>query len=98
MIVEYNLIIELDGNQHFNQVSNWKSCEEVQNNDVYKMKKACENNYSMIRILQMDVYLNKHDWENRLKKSIVKYKKPNIIYICDNNEYDVQKTKFKELL
>src|SRR5204863_31458 len=34
---DFDIIIELDGPQHFSQVSNWKSPEKTQNNDVYKM-------------------------------------------------------------
>jgi hypothetical protein len=50
------IIIELDGLQHFKQVSNWKSPDDNLINDKYKMKCVNENNYSIIRILQDDVY------------------------------------------
>ena len=54
-IEENNIIIELDGAQHFRQVRNWKSPEEQFENDKYKEKCANENSYSVIRLLQEDV-------------------------------------------
>jgi hypothetical protein len=54
------------------------------------MKCANENNFSIIRILQMDIYKNKYDWLNELKINIEKIINDNIIqniYMCKNNEY-----------
>ena len=39
---ELNIIIELDGNQHFFQVNNWNSPEITQATDKMKMKLANE--------------------------------------------------------
>ena len=39
-IKDLNLIIELDGKQHFNQVSNWRNPEITQSIDIYKMNKV----------------------------------------------------------
>ena len=61
VIEEYKVIIELDGIQHFKQVSNWDSPEETQLRDKYKMEKANANGYSVIRILQDDVYNDKYN-------------------------------------
>jgi len=85
------LIIELDGPQHFRQISTWKSPEEQNKSDLYKMKCANENNFSVIRILQEDVYDDKFDWLNELKDNIEKIKKDKKvqnIYMCKNNEYE----------
>ncbi len=49
-------IIEMDGGQHFRQVSNWLPHTETQQRDVYKMRKAAEAGYRVIRILQTDVW------------------------------------------
>ncbi len=57
----YKIIIELDGSQHFIQVSNWKASDENLINDKYKMKCANDNNYSVIRIIQYNVYNDKYD-------------------------------------
>ena len=90
-IPELKTIIELDGNQHFKQVMNWKSPEENQVTDRYKMKCANENGYSVIRILQTDVLYDKYNWKEELLDNIEKIKKDNVvqnIYMCKNNEYE----------
>ena len=89
VIEPLKLIIELDGGQHFKQVSNWKPYEETQKTDIYKMQQAIKNGYSIIRLLQEDVFNDKNDWENKLKESIeLITENPTCIYICSNNEYD----------
>ena len=90
-ILEYKIIIELDGLQHFIQVMNWKIPEEQQETDKFKEKCANENGYSIIRILQPDVFDDKYDWKTELLNNIEKIKIDiNIqnIYMCKNNEYD----------
>lgn len=69
-IPELNLIIELDGRQHAIQVWNWTSPKEQQERDIYKMKKAIENDLSIIRIYQVDVAKDINDWENKLVNAI----------------------------
>lgn len=88
----YKIIIELDGLQHFKQVSNWKSPNNNLINDKYKMNCANNNNYSIIRILQDDVYNNSYDWLNELDnniKKIIKENKIQNIFLCKNNEYTI---------
>jgi very-short-patch-repair endonuclease len=80
---EYNVMIELDGPQHFKQVSNWKSPEETQKTDKYKMECANKNGYSVIRLLQEDVFNDKNNWKIKLKNAIKKYNKPTNIFIGD---------------
>ena len=70
LIKDYNLLIELDGRQHFTQVSNWDDPKITQERDIFKIKKALENNYSIIRLLQTDVYYDKNNWKNILKNMI----------------------------
>ncbi len=89
-IEEYKIIIELDGKQHFHQVRNWWSPEEQLQNDLYKEKCANDNNYSIIRLLQEDVFYNKYDWLNRLCFTILLIKDSGNIenhYLCLNDEY-----------
>ncbi len=76
---DYNIIIELDGNQHFIQVMNWASPESQFKRDIYKMKCANKNGYSIIRISQMDVLSDKIDWYLILSESINEIKEKNII-------------------
>ena len=92
VISDLKIIIELDGEQHFTQVSSWKSPEFTQERDIYKMKCANENGYSVIRILQDDVYNNKYDWLNELKlyiEKIISEKKVQNIFMCKKNEYKI---------
>jgi len=73
LLEEFKLFIELDGAQHFEQVSNWKSPEETQIVDKFKMECALENGYSIIRIKQDDVWNNKIDWKEILLNNIKQY-------------------------
>jgi very-short-patch-repair endonuclease len=80
-IENLKIIIELDGAQHFKQISNWQSPEDTQERDKIKMKCALENNYSVIRIKQEDVWFDRIDWKNVLFNSIKMYKTPSIIML-----------------
>ena len=54
------------------------------------MKCANENYFSMIRILQNDVYKDKYHWLSELISNIEKITNENRvqnIYMCKNNEY-----------
>ena len=56
------------------------------------MKCANDNNYSVIRILQEDVFYDSYDWLSELNdniKNIIKNKKVQNIYMCKDNEYDI---------
>ena len=76
LIEKYKIIIELDGRQHFEQVSNWENPKNVQKNDMHKMKKAIHNGYTIIRLLQNDVYNNKNNWKKNLIDNIKYHKNP----------------------
>ena len=92
VLAEDNIIIELDGIQHFEQVSNWQAPEETHLNDVYKMKCANENGYSVIRLLQTDVFYDTYDWLTELRENIEKIKleqRVQIMYMCKDNEYAI---------
>jgi very-short-patch-repair endonuclease len=90
-IPEYKIIIELDGVQHFQQVSNWSSPEEQFENDKFKEECANNNGYSVIRLLQEDVMNDTYDWVKELCDAIEEIKSSNEItnvYLSKNNEYD----------
>jgi very-short-patch-repair endonuclease/DNA-directed RNA polymerase subunit RPC12/RpoP len=90
VIEENKIIIEIDGIQHVKQVSNWKSPEHNKFWDLYKMKCANENGFSIIRILQDDIYRNKYDWVQEISKNIEKLTKDTKvqnIYMCKKDEY-----------
>jgi hypothetical protein len=67
---EQNILIELDGRQHFKQVSNWRSPEKTYAIDLYKMQCAIDHNISVIRLVQEEVLENKLDWKTELEENI----------------------------
>ena len=87
---EQKIILECDGESHWKQVAKWKSPEHNKARDLYKMKCANEHEYSMIRIIQEDVFKDKYDWLKELLENIEKIileKRVQNIYMCKNNEY-----------
>ena len=91
VIPEYKIIIELDGPQHFQQISNWSSPEEQFENDKYKENCANDNWYSVIRVLQEDVFYDTYDWVKELCETIEEIKNGDEVanvYLCKNGEYD----------
>jgi len=88
---EYKIIIELDGDQHFKQVSNWGCPEEIRKRDIYKMDCANKNGYTVIRIYQLDVWMDKNNWLNRLIECIKIYESPNRIFISSGEHYNNHK-------
>lgn len=77
-------IIEMDGVQHFKQVSNWLDPEETLQRDVFKTKKAEEAGYKVIRILQQDVYHATDEW---LDKNL------NVAIQCDERDHTYISTR-----
>jgi len=66
------VIVEIDGPQHFRQISNWTSPLENQKRDFLKEKLTIKNNMSMIRVLQQDVRSNKINWRKFISETINK--------------------------
>ena len=88
MIPELHVIIELDGPQHFMQISSWSSPETQHDNDVEKIMHAVDNGYRVIRIVQEDVLNDKYDWYSELYDNIIN-SKASVSFMCKNNEYDL---------
>lgn len=89
-----NIIIELDGDQHFKQISNWKPYMETVKNDIIKTKYLLDNGYHLIRIYQPWVWNDRNNWRNLLKDSInflYNEEDPQIIYIGEDSLYDTHK-------
>ncbi len=85
---DQKIIIELDGRQHFQQVRNWTTPDLQRSRDLYKMECAKINGYSIIRILQEDVWNDTYDWIEELCYNIDKSKyNDHYIFMCKNNEY-----------
>ena len=68
--LECKVIVELDGRQHFEQVSNWESPLLQQIRDKYKEFKARKHGIALIRCFQKDVYYNRNNWDQNLIKDI----------------------------
>jgi very-short-patch-repair endonuclease len=88
-IPELRLIIELDGLQHFKQVSSWTSPEITRGRDIFKIKKCIEHGLTVIRLLQDDVWYDKNNWEESLQRELIVRKLPLIVYLSQNHEYEV---------
>ncbi len=65
-----DVLIEIDGQQHFTPKWKFGCPEKRRKDDVYKMKRAAENGFSGIRLYQVDVYENRFDWKKWLQKAI----------------------------
>jgi very-short-patch-repair endonuclease len=90
VIADKSVIIEQDGPQHFVQIGNWQTPEVTKINDLYKMKCANDNGFSIIRILQKDVFHNRYDWLNELSSNVEKIVTEKVvqnIYMCKKDEY-----------
>ena len=80
-------IIELDGSQHFIQVSNWNPPNI--NRDIFKMQKAEEAGYKVIRIYQEDVYNNNEKWlEEVLLPEIQSNNREHVFISLSDSLYD----------
>lgn len=87
-IPQINVVIELDGRQHFQQVRNWLSPEEQINRDVWKTKRANKNGIYVIRLVQEEVYKNKIEWlEENLLPELVK-RESNLFISSDEYIYN----------
>ena len=64
------IIIEVDGAQHFTQVSNWSAPESVQAKDIEKIQKCVREGFSIIHIHQIDIWNDTYDWKEVLQREI----------------------------
>lgn len=84
------ILIELDGVQHFEQVSNWKSPESVQAKDIEKMRKAIEAGYSVIHIFQVEMWEDHYDWRTIMKEQIEHVRShTKVVFISRKEVYSV---------
>lgn len=94
------IIFEIDGPHHEKQISNWRSHKETQEIDFYKMDKANENGYTIIRIRQEDIWHDRINWKEEILRHIHAYKKPCRVYILNSfysiyREYDMRNSIVK---
>lgn len=89
-IPSLNLIIEVDGPQHFVDIPNWELSSINQKVDIFKMIKANKNNLSVIRILQEDIWNDRNNWDTQLIQYIHPYDIPANIFI-GTDIYDIHR-------
>ena len=75
--ISKNILIEVDGEQHFTQVSNWDAPENVQKKDIEKIIYCIKEGFSIIHINQLDIWKNVYDWKEVIE---------NEIYLLENQE------------
>jgi len=83
------VLIEVDGAQHFQQVSNWNSPESVQVKDVQKIKKCIDEGYSIIHIYQVDVWEDAYDWKAAIEREIAAITEPCCIFMASKEVYSM---------
>jgi very-short-patch-repair endonuclease len=83
-----NIIVELDGDQHFIQVGKWTPPEVTRARDLIRMNQSRENGFTTIRILQRCVYYSRYDWKSDLLEAINSISPGQDIFLCKNGEYD----------
>ena len=82
------VLIEVDGDQHFNQVSNWDSPENVQVKDIEKINHCLKNGYSIIHIYQKDIWNDLYDWKTIIKEQIEKLQTEcKAVFISSTSKY-----------
>jgi len=101
LIKDHNIIVEVDGIQHFEYVKYYKNdVDENIRRDVYKIIKANENNYSVIRLYQQDVWKDKNNWKEWLIQKIefIIKNKGCFVFFPDKKEYDKHKELYYKML
>lgn len=96
---DHPILIELDGEQHFTQVSNWGTPEQVQKKDVEKIQYSIQNGYSIIHLLQQDVWKNHYDWKGALREVMTSLESadPICAFLClDASAYQIHIHRLQE--
>ena len=79
---DLKIIVEIDGAQHYQQVSNWASPLHNQIRDYIKEKLATNEEINIIRLKQEDVFNDKNDWQNKFENLVTRKK-------ADNEEIEI---------
>ena len=99
-LIDKKILIELDGEQHFSQVSNWDSPESTQSKDIEKIKNSIEKYYSIIHIYQKEVWNDTYNWKDILTK-VIKYldknKEPIALFISCSDKYETHIQKLDSI-
>ena len=68
--ISKKILIEVDGEQHFIQISNWEAPENVQVKDIEKIKYCVKEGFSIIHINQLDIWKDAYDWKEVIQNEI----------------------------
>ena len=94
-LVDKQILVELDGEQHFTQISNWDSPDTVQRKDIEKIHKCIANGWSIIHIYQVDVWKDSYDWRAVMRQAIedVEQSEPTVLFISGKDIYQAHRDK-----
>lgn len=89
-IPSIDLIVELDGPQHFRQISNWDCYKNTIRKDAFKMNCAFGRGLSVMRLVQEEILDATNQWlDEHLLPNLVKSEEPSfIIATAQENIYD----------
>jgi hypothetical protein len=101
-VPDIQTIIELDGDQHFKEVWKWDNPEITRGRDVWKMKKATDNGFRIIRLLQEDLRCRNTKWLDKELKPLLETKDIKLLtnYIVTerfSDRYDKHKELYEAL-
>lgn len=108
VLEDYNIIIELDGMHHF--INKWRTTFKKRYEiDQFKNKCALENNFTIIRIFQEDVWNDTDNWHIKLTNEIINRTEVKEIFISKiykiqsvlldvHDIYQLQEEQINELL
>lgn len=84
-IPDLNIIIEVDGVQHFKR-TRYGSHLSIAKRDAYKMKCAIQHGVSVLRIYQPDVIKMSFDWSSHLMSFLRKHEDSCIAFVASDED------------
>ena len=90
------VLVEVDGPQHFWETAyhfSWETCER----DKQKEEWAVANGYSVVRVLQEDVWSGRYNWEGWLQRCIEGDSPPQVFVPPDVREYTASESAYAVL-
>ena len=88
--ISKKILIEVDGAQHFTQISNWDAPENVQAKDIEKIQYCIKEEFSIIHINQLDIWNNVYDWKKVIEMEMERLheKEPQCSFISSKPIYE----------
>ena len=81
---DLKLLLEVDGRQHYQQVSNWQAPEIQNERDLYKINQSILNGFTIIHMCQDEIWNDKINWEEQLRKELYLHPIPEFLIISQN--------------